>query len=206
MNIKVELDKLALDELKYDLKQFRQGMKLKVFEALTVLEAAIIQNIRQNAGLNVMSGKLMNSIGRSKRVTIDNQNVVAGEIGPKGVPYAAIHELGGVIKPKNASALTIPLLDNKRADGSPKMSVEEARKKGTLFARDGILFLNKMVLGKGKSNRGQVIRNDLVPLFALKKQVTIPARPYLVPAISQTQDAIMQNFGLFLTASFLKKG
>ncbi len=195
MNLKVELDNLAAQELRQDLKEWRAHLKQKVFDALTVLEAQIIENIRSNAGLKVMSGRLLNSIGRSKKVREEGSGVFIGEIGPKGVPYAAIHEFGGTIVPTKAQALTIPTYENTRKDGNPKRSVAELFSKHNAFIANGMIF----------AKRGKGVGAQIEPMFLLKKSVTIPARPYMQPAIAQTREQIIQNFGLFLAASFKTK-
>lgn len=100
-------------ELEAQLKDFNKGLSLQVFRALTLLEAEILQNIRSRSGLRVRSGALLNSIGASKKVFEENGAVV-GQIGPQGIPYAAIHEFGGttrahVIRPRNAKVLAFQM-------------------------------------------------------------------------------------------------
>lgn len=82
-------------DLRDRLKELRANTKLAVFRALTLLEAEILQNIRSKSGLKVRTGNLLNSIGASKKVTEESDGSVGGQIGPQGVPYAAIHEFGG---------------------------------------------------------------------------------------------------------------
>jgi hypothetical protein len=197
MNIKIELDDLAVQELRNDLKSAQKKIKEQVFRALTLLEAAILRNIRDN--FNVMSGRMLGSVGKSKKVREESDGVIVGEIGLKGVPYAAIKEFGGIIKPKNALALTIPTEENMRRDGQAKLTAQEIMKSGRGFIRDGIMFQKKFKVGKGKSTK-----EEITPMFILKKSVVIPAKPFIRPAIAQTQDQILKNFGLFLAASFVK--
>jgi len=84
-----------------------KGTVIQMYQAMTILEAAIKQNIRVRSGLKVRSGSLLNSI--QKEVLI-NGNQVTGKIGPENIPYAAIHEYGGEIparriEPRHAKAL-----------------------------------------------------------------------------------------------------
>lgn len=97
-------------QLEADLRNYQKGLKLQVFRALTILEAEILQNIRSKSGLHVRSGALLNSIGASKKVTVESDGSVTGQIGPQGIAYAAIHEFGGTtrphrIEPRNARVL-----------------------------------------------------------------------------------------------------
>lgn len=87
----------------------------------------------------------------------------------KQVPYARVHEFGGIIRPKNVNWLTIPFPGKnvtKSAREYPRTFFQRSRK-GNL-----ILFQNE---GAGR----------IKPLFILKKMVRIPKRAYLRPAIEQ---------------------
>ncbi len=97
-------------ELEENLQTYKKGLKLNMFRALTLLEAEILQNIRSKSGLHVRSGSLLNSIGASKKIVEAADGSLEGQIGPQGIPYAAIHEFGGttrphIIRPRNASVL-----------------------------------------------------------------------------------------------------
>ena len=80
---------------------------IEMYRAMTILEVAIKQNIRVRSGLKVRSGSLLNSI--QKHVEVQG-NIVTGTIGPENIPYAGIHETGGVIparriEPRHTKAL-----------------------------------------------------------------------------------------------------
>lgn len=80
---------------------------IQMWRAMSILEAAIKQNIRVRSGLKVRTGTLLNSI--QKHIE-QNENIVTATIGPENVPYAAIHETGGVIparriEPRHTKAL-----------------------------------------------------------------------------------------------------
>jgi phage gpG-like protein len=91
--------------------------------------------------------------------------------GGSGVVYARIHEQGGVVTPKRAKALTVPLPGAMTASGVVR---GDARSFSDTFllkrkGKDPVIMQRK-----GK---------NVVPLFVLKKRVKIPKRPYLRPAI-----------------------
>lgn len=91
------------------------------------------------------------------------------------VVYAAIHEFGGKIKAKNAGALTIPLTKEARlktAGDFPDLFILKT-KKNTFLARN--------------KEDGQI---EFV--YLLKKSVTIPARPYLRPALYNNKKQVMR--------------
>ncbi len=198
--IESRIDELA-KEIEDELTAYKKGMKMQIFRALTVLEVEIIANLRGRSGLHRRTGALMNSVSRSKRVFEDARGLLWGEIGPEGVPYAGIHEDGGVVNAKPGHSLTIPSEKNRRADGLPKITMQDlfGGKLGkNWFIHKGTVFA---VTGVKKSGKYKGFEN-LTPLFYLRKQVTIPARPYLSTAMVIAGPKIMAEFGLFLSATF----
>jgi phage gpG-like protein len=102
--------KEVADELRKELQAMRRNLRSTVFRALTMLETEIIKNLQGASGLHVRSGALLKSIGASKQVIEEGDGTLSGQIGPQGIPYAAIHEFGGTTKPheiraRNAKAL-----------------------------------------------------------------------------------------------------
>jgi phage gpG-like protein len=88
-------------------EEIQKNLQVQMFQALSILEAAIKQNIRIRSGLKVHSGSLLNSIQKEVR---RNGDLVEGRIGPENIPYAAIHEYGGTIparriEPRHGKAL-----------------------------------------------------------------------------------------------------
>ncbi|GMB00921.1 phage virion morphogenesis protein [Pelosinus sp. IPA-1] len=66
-------------------------------------------SIMRRESLKAMSNKILSRSGDLKKsITFDAQNdrVLVGPGG--GIPYARIHQLGGVIRPKKANALMVP--------------------------------------------------------------------------------------------------
>jgi phage gpG-like protein len=109
--------------------------------------------------LDVRSGRLRGSLTHEE--TADTAEISAGG-GPGEVDYAAIHHYGGVIRPRKKKMLTIPF------PGGP------ADQRVPFRARD----FNDTFVAKGIIFR-RVSKDEIQPLFILKKAVTIPARPYM---------------------------
>lgn len=91
---------------------------------------------------------------RSIRHLATNNSIMVGT----NLIYARILHEGGVITPKRAKYLAIPI--------SPLASVHKPRDFSDTFISKGIIFQ--------KQEDGEPL-----PLYVLKKQVTIPARPYM---------------------------
>lgn len=97
------------------------------------------------------------------------------------VEYAAIHEYGGVITPKNAKYLAIPLTEAARAHaGGPRS------------------YPGQLTPRFNKGSAGSLVDEQGVAQFALVRSVTIPARPYLRPALDENEAAAVDVAGIVL--------
>ena len=90
-------------------------------------------------------------------------------VGP-ATKYAPLQENGGTVRPVNAKWLWIPLPKNQTAKGVERLSPREAIEQGG-FIRNGVFF-GKAQTAKDARRAGE----RLVPLFALKKSVTIQGK------------------------------
>jgi phage gpG-like protein len=116
------------------------------------------------------SGRLASSIRYWVKL---GRNKIHAAIG-SDVEYAAIHETGGIIRPKRARWLTIPFPG----------AMTQNRRYGHVRGR-ARTFSDTFIK---RSQRGNLIifqdrGSEIVPLFILKKRVRIPKRPYMEPAI-----------------------
>lgn len=138
----------------------------------TLLRAALL--IESHAVLFVTKKLNRNSKGflreRIGHKVVSNTEI---RVGVFGVPYARIHEKGGVIVPKTAKSLAIPIhssVEGKRAKNVP----------GLFRPKGSDMLFQKQPNG------------DILALFVLRKSVTIPARPYLKPAIGIARQRIIE--------------
>jgi HK97 gp10 family phage protein len=99
--------------------------------------------------------------------------------------YAAIHEFGGVIKPKNARFLAIPV------SSAAKIAVSPGN------FPDKLNFVPRSFGGMLVDRAGEAH-------FILKTSVTIPSHPYLRPALDENEDAVVKEMAEVLR-SRLKK-
>ena len=98
------------------------------------------------------------------------------------VPYARIHELGGVIKPVSAKMMAVPLgIEGRRAARDAGGSLRNL----DLFlirSRSGALLLMRKGARKAKA------------LFVLKRSIKMPKRPYIAPASKLARPKILHEF------------
>lgn len=185
-----------------ELQRFARAQKLrtagKILEGATPMltrlllqaEAEIKGNLTGDV-LNVRSGVLRASVG-IERPHIEGSSLVArvGVLKPSAAQkYAEMQLHGGVITAKSGKFLAIPLPPALTAAGvarypSPlRESLKAAYPAGTFVAK-GVLFGK---LGFTKKGRQKVTgigqfgggRSGIVALFALKRNVRIPAHPYM---------------------------
>lgn len=121
------------------------------------------------SGLSTKTGRLARSFVPIplREATSDGLRITGGV--KSDLPYARIQDQGGTIRPHTAQYLAIPLTPAARRT-SPRMMLDLVciRKKG----RDPILA---RIVGKGKRQR-------ILPMYALKGQVTLKGHKYIAAA------------------------
>ena len=145
------------------------------------LQATIQREKLSGSPLKVRTGRLRSSITNLvQRVG----NVIIGIVGTN-VRYGAIHEFGGVIRPKSSKYLAIPLDAAKTPSGVARGGPRSFQNTFVRKTQAGNLIIF------GKPNPGA---KEAEPLFILKKFVRIPARPYMRPALEENAENIRQLF------------
>jgi hypothetical protein len=126
------------------------------------------------------TGALRNSI--SYKVELD-QNGGSVTVGSYGLPYAAMQEFGGTIRPRRARALTIPVAPwakNRRARDFRLVLIRAKNKS------EGGILVNPNML-----KRGQKIPRNAIG-FVLRRSVTIKGKFYLTRAVNSSTEKIVQ--------------
>lgn len=161
------------------MKEVAQGLTL----ARTVQAGS--KTILNAAKANIKAQGLIHTrtLSRSlhEEISMQGSSVAVAEIGTN-LEYAAIHEFGGVVRPKTAKYLAVPVGNYK---GSPRKHPRLKLRKtagGTLVMVDG-------------SGRVQ---------YVLKKSVEVPAQPYLRPAFDEHKDEALDDMGKAFAALVMK--
>lgn len=139
----------------------------------------ILKNLRGPI-LKVRTAQLWRSIG-FKTGTEGAKSYVevgSGVAGKKAPPYARIHEKGGIIRPKKAKALTVPLPGIRGLAANYPNAFIIKSKKGN------VLLVEK----KGKKG--------LRPLFVLKQSVKIPKRHWLSQSIREMKPDLIKDLSV----------
>lgn len=113
--------------------------------------------------LSRRSGDLISSIRNSVHVYGTTLQDMYGVVG--SVFYGRTHEFGATIRPVKAQFLTVPLPAALNSDGTPK-------KKGARDWDNTFVFRSR----KGSLIIAQKHGTDIIPLYVLVKEVTIPPR------------------------------
>jgi len=141
---------------------------------LAAAQFAVVSKIKSNLRHRSRSGALAESF--IVEPLTESGNLISGRAG-SNLEYAAIQEAGGEVQAKSVPHLTIPLapfLTGRRiARGTARSVIESPG----AYGYDGTFFSRGVLFGK----RGE----ESEPLFALKESITIPARPYVQPALDE---------------------
>ena len=134
-----------------------------------------------------LTGQLLKSIRVSFEVT--KAQLPKAFLTVSGIPYGAIHEFGGVIKPKKAKHLWIKIdYKNPYKRMTPTEFMEVRGFGNVKQARGHIsyrIFKPNRTLIAAEIKTFKRARARVRTLFVLKDQVTIPERPYLRPAAAK---------------------
>lgn len=129
---------------------------------------------------NSQSGQLQQSFG----VAVNGRTARVAAT----APYARIQERGGVIRPKNAKYLWMPI--NARRMDTPRNVMADKSKIAFIPRRRGGFFVVK------KSASGRKTKSGL--LYVLLNQVWLPARPYMGPSLRRMSPKLA---GIFADAA-----
>jgi hypothetical protein len=143
------------------------------------LVKAVQANIRKDGGLiGRRSGTLARAM--TSAVTAVAGGQVVGDVWPDPTvaPYGSIQEDGGVIVPKTAQMLTIPLAAMLTGNGVARGTARQVRDNPGAFGFTSTFSRKEVVFG----TRG---RGQIIPLFALKSRVMIPATHFLSTTLTQ---------------------
>ena len=165
-------------------KQIKPTIAKAAARGAQLVVAEILQHELRGKALRWLTGTLAGSL--TSNVVVEGDTVIARVGVWKGAAskYARIHEMGGVIRPVKGKYLAIPLDAVRGPGGKPSFSgprKAQAEKYPDMFllkrrGKDPLLCAPRRVAGRGKG-KGRV--RGLIPLFALKKSVKIPARHWL---------------------------
>lgn len=155
------------------------GVQLQKWMDMVVkhLAKAVQANIAKGGGfIGRRTGTLARSI--TFAVTISAGQIV-GDVWPDLAiaPYGEIQETGGTIVPKHGVALAVPLPAMLTPNGVARGTAAAVKANPQAFGFVGTFIAKGVIFGK-------IARGAIVPLFALKGSVTLPARRYLAQTLA----------------------
>jgi len=140
----------------------------------------MLVSARAKINAPIDTGVLRNSV--SYRVELDKDGGSVS-VGVSGVPYAAMQEFGGTIRPKRARALTIPVAPWAKNRRARDFKLVLIRRRGQ---SDGGILVNPAMM-----KRGQKIPRNAIG-FVLRRSVTIKGKFYLRRAVDDSTNKIVQ--------------
>lgn len=176
MNIKVAIRSLA------GFENLPPVLVDALVKGVVLSQNDLVNAIKKNLSgtvLHARTGNLRNSFVAGPIMV--SESGVEGSVGSNS-EYAAIHEHGGEITPKNGTMLTIPLSAALTPSGVARFSARTLMTNPApyrkTFIKHDIIF-------------GVRARGDIEPLFALRTSVTLSARPYVEPAVAAVRDKVV---------------
>jgi phage gpG-like protein len=155
----------------------------RAFQRIGEETANIVKSNLSGRILNTRTGHLRVKTESKVVSTSDNITATIGSGVRTGgrLPYAEIHETGGVIRPKRGKHLTIPMAAALTAAGVPRFTARQVFSGQTPYDKGAVI--GKTVFGIMKGEKP-------TPLFSLVKSVTIPARRYMSRSLEEIENRV----------------
>jgi hypothetical protein len=171
------------------------------FKAMGVVGRELEKHVKVNhlsgQDLDVRTGNLRRAIFHEVGRTIDGDAFAKVGADIKKAPYARVHELGGIIRPKKSRHLTIPLTAAQTRKGVARFSARDVIGNPSGFGYVGTFTHNKIIFGK-KSD------GSIEPLFKLADQVTVKAVGYLTKSAAEKRAWIESTVRQYVSDAFRK--
>jgi hypothetical protein len=167
------------------------GTLVRVFRRIGAgLVKYVVNEKLDNTLLHKRTGNLRRAIfSRIFLEGLDAVLVLGADV--KKAIYARVHEYGGTIKAIHSANLAIPLDVARTAKGVARLSAREfIQNPQALGFETSFLSRKRTAIMGGRAD------GTFAPVFALKKQVTIPERSYLRSTIRDKREWILQELGL----------
>lgn len=205
----------------FELAEYLKGIRSATEKAAAIAQLKMSVEIEKEAKDNfrkqfghtgsgyVLTGAMLNAIYSDLDFRAKGKipDIIAGT---RGIPYGAVHEFGGKIKPKNANHLWVKNYSHgigrfKRM--TPREFMEAKRDQPRNFR----IFRNpntgKLIAAYVEKLRDVKMKttdaaSKVVTLFSLKDEVTIPERPYIRPAVKKVLTRSLVIYGKTLEQVF----
>lgn len=186
----------AVQQMQTEADNFRLRCARLSYAMADEFRARVIRNIDNNFGARAksatrsevarLSGRKLGASGNlrnSVTMIANGEYNFTVTVGNEQVPYAAIHEYGGTIVPRNARWLTIPVSFSSGGglDFFNEITSGHRAREFDLFRVNRMLYFRSSV--KQARRRGEIG----APAYFLAKQAKMPARPYFKPALESLQ-------------------
>jgi len=162
----------------------------------TIKLAAKVKRNYSDTGLQVRTGALRRSIVPGP-ILSGPAGVTGSVLAGQKLPYARIQEFGGTIRPVHAQFLAIPLGPWSK-DKTMPLTAKGVSRFGPLDAEQAgwrTFIAKNIIFGRQPGDRTPT------PLFALKKEVTIPARPYFWPTVEASRAGMLNSLAQSIMAA-----
>ena len=166
-------------------RAFKAARRVRVQEAGRFVQAHVKTSKLSGNPLKRGSGKLRSSV----RVYIEElADDYFAKVKPTKHWYAAMHEAGGTIHPRQARFLKIPI--------APRATIRDYESnRAAWYTFAGATASGWVIFGRPQGTTGRGGMRDYTPLYTLKTAVRIPARPFMRPAALECRERVVRIVG-----------
>jgi len=186
----IKLDQSSVSRLKSVLDHGPQLLQPSLLDGMRRIGLGVQAHIKSKLGGQVLkrrTGNLSRAVFSRAQAVGDGDVVVVVGVDSTKAPHGRIHEVGGIIRPRRASKLTIPIGEAKTQGGMARFTAHQLVSNPRAFGYTGAFF-RKNVLFANRNRRP-------VPLFVLKPQVAIKGTGYISGSIEERRPWALGELG-----------
>jgi hypothetical protein len=186
----IKFDQASVNRLKAVLDKGPQLLQPSLLDGMRRIGLGIESHVKgklRGQVLKARTGTLSRAVFSRTQATGDGDVMVVVGVDSAKAPYGRIHEVGGIIRPRRAANLAIPIGEAKTRGGVARFSARQLVQNPRAFGYTGAFFRKNVLFG----NRNRVP----VPLFVLKPQVAIKGTGYLSGSIEEKRPWALGELG-----------
>jgi hypothetical protein len=195
----IKLDQSSVSRLKSVLAHGPQLLQPSLLDGMRRIGMGIEAHVKGKLSgqvLKARTGNLRRALFSRVQTTGRDDVVAIVGVDSTKAPHGRIHEVGGIIRPRRASNLAIPIGEAQTRGGVARFTARQLVQNPRAFGYTGAFFRKNVLFG----NRNR----RPVPLFVLKPQVSIKRTGYLSGSVEEKKPWALEQLGQ-IVAKALKR-
>lgn len=160
--------------------------------------ADLVRNKLRGGVIGVRTGNLSRAAFWRVEVMGTSEILVRVGVAVEKAKYARVQDKGGTITPKHGQYLTVPLEAAQTGKGVARFTARQLFERPEAFGYTSAFIHKGVVFGVKGNKRSKTNIGTVVPIFALKRTVTIKAHQFIAATLRDSVPIVQQELGMNL--------